>query len=153
MEEIPITAPPVFETVTVWVAVGTPTVPLKVSEVGVTVRTGTVSCWPVPCRLIVCAGTVPLLFTPMVPLKVVAEVGVNVTVSVQVAPDASAVRPAHVPPVTVNAPDAVYVVCERVSGALPVFSKMTVIGALVEPTFTLPNCRKPAGPAENTSSV
>ena len=69
--------------------------------------------------------------------RVVPTGGLNVTLMVQVEPDASCVVVFHVPPLTTaNCP--VVVIPFRVIGPLPVFWKVTVWGGLDCPLVTVP---------------
>ena len=89
---------------------------------------------PVPESATVKVLLVALLATVTLPLAAPFAVGVKVTPAVQEAPAAS-----ELPQVLVSAKPLPAVMEEMVAAALPVFWKVTVCAALVEPTFSLPN--------------
>ena len=102
--------------------------------VGETVTAAT----PLPASLLVCGLLEALSVTDNVPLLVPVEVGVNVTLIVQLAPFASVFGlSGHVPPLCANWP--VTLICVMVKVAVLTFCNFAVIVPLVVPTTCLPN--------------
>jgi len=126
MESV-VLAVPVFFTATVWLGLVVPTVcEEKVKLDGVNVI---VTIVPVPVRLTVCGEFEAWSVIKIEPVRVPDAVGVNVTVSVQLAPG-----PSDAPQLFVCAKSPVAAPMESVVDTVPVFLTDTVWLILVVPT-------------------
>jgi hypothetical protein len=124
---------PGFVSVTACVALVDPTAWLvNVKLAGATLAAGTV---PVPLRLIVCGlpGSLSVIVT--VPVTLPDALGVNVILTVQLAPDAKVAGGTG--QVLVWAKVPVTAIPDTVNGPVPVLESVTVWAALVNPTFRL----------------
>jgi len=136
--EIPSTEVPLFETVTVCAAVGVPTVPVKLRDGGVRVRTGTATCVPVPLSVAVWGDEDALSATLNITgVTVPLVVGVKITAMVQLELAARLVTPVHVPVDESEKGPEGSVIAMPVSGALPPLVRVRVCAAEATPTVLL----------------
>ena len=92
---------------------------------------------PVPVKETFCGLPLALSVTIRVPDRLPVAVGVKVTLKVQLAPGATLTPQVFVCAKSVLLAPVMAML--RVSGALPLFDSVTACGALVVPTFWLPN--------------
>src|SRR5437870_4396548 len=99
-----------------------------------------ITYFPLPLRLICCGLPAALSVIETAAVLEPVAVGLNVTLMAQLAP-AATVLPQLL--VWVKSPPLVPVMpmAEMVSGAVPEFVRVTVFGAVVVPTVTLPKLR------------
>src|ERR1035437_10222364 len=126
-------APPVFTSVSIWMALVVPRVWLaKGSAAGLSeIAAGTAS--PIPVRLSNCGELAALSEKLMVPVRAPGAVGLKVTEMVQLAPAATGE-----PQVLARAKSPVAAIVDTVSAAVPLLVSVTFTTGLIVPTVWAP---------------